>query len=438
MAPPLKFNKRIRSKLNPKDGSTGKLKAKEPVNLSDLLHDKDNSSIEVFKMYQKKNYLPHNQRISNFAWRIQNKKLMHQRYRQEHEQSSFPSSTSYADKVNDPNLDEFDYVAHIRMISQEEYGQTNSISLNATTTPLNMGNQFNSPDSNSNSLTSQNSSLFSNIKSVNTPSILANNNGSAFLKTDVAGNSGNNNGNNFLSTYINSLESSLKQDYAMDQSPPKSKAGNSPLNSSKKILQCTNCQTRTTPLWRKSNNGDLLCNACGLFYKLHGVLRPFNTLKQLSDRAFLNGNVNSFADLSKTDTSNGEVLNISPSAGGIDGSPNISKLVNNRGDLNSHSTSQSYYKGDKPGDINTNIFSNELSPINGKDGGNTDEIDKLLNMNLFQSETYTIGNHNHNNQKTLYDLQQPVLDNINGAESNNQYNNSWDWLDFGPTSLGGH
>lgn len=37
---------------------------------------------------------------------------------------------------------------------------------------------------------------------------------------------------------------------------------------------CTNCLTHSTPLWRISPEGQLLCNACGLFFKLHGVVRP--------------------------------------------------------------------------------------------------------------------------------------------------------------------
>lgn len=41
-------------------------------------------------------------------------------------------------------------------------------------------------------------------------------------------------------------------------------------------IKCNNCHTRTTPLWRKNHAGEMLCNACGLFYKLHGVLRPFS------------------------------------------------------------------------------------------------------------------------------------------------------------------
>lgn len=34
---------------------------------------------------------------------------------------------------------------------------------------------------------------------------------------------------------------------------------------------CANCQTTTTTLWRRNANGDPVCNACGLYYKLHNV-----------------------------------------------------------------------------------------------------------------------------------------------------------------------
>ena len=34
---------------------------------------------------------------------------------------------------------------------------------------------------------------------------------------------------------------------------------------------CANCGTTTTTLWRRNPNGDPVCNACGLYYKLHNV-----------------------------------------------------------------------------------------------------------------------------------------------------------------------
>lgn len=39
-------------------------------------------------------------------------------------------------------------------------------------------------------------------------------------------------------------------------------------------LSCSNCHTTTTSLWRRNNLGEPVCNACGLYFKLHGVNRP--------------------------------------------------------------------------------------------------------------------------------------------------------------------
>ncbi|XP_025106194.1 transcription factor GATA-3-like isoform X2 [Pomacea canaliculata] len=42
---------------------------------------------------------------------------------------------------------------------------------------------------------------------------------------------------------------------------------------------CANCGTTTTTLWRRNPNGDPVCNACGLYYKLHNVNRPLTMKK---------------------------------------------------------------------------------------------------------------------------------------------------------------
>merc|ERR1711953_156066 len=43
--------------------------------------------------------------------------------------------------------------------------------------------------------------------------------------------------------------------------------------------RCTNCQTSKTSLWRRDNQGCPVCNACGLYFKMHGHQRPANMRK---------------------------------------------------------------------------------------------------------------------------------------------------------------
>lgn len=47
---------------------------------------------------------------------------------------------------------------------------------------------------------------------------------------------------------------------------------------------CTNCQATTTPLWRRDAAGKTICNACGLYYKLHHVHRPATMMRTVIKR----------------------------------------------------------------------------------------------------------------------------------------------------------
>ncbi|XP_043103496.1 trans-acting T-cell-specific transcription factor GATA-3 [Puntigrus tetrazona] len=44
--------------------------------------------------------------------------------------------------------------------------------------------------------------------------------------------------------------------------------------------ECANCQTSTTTLWRRNAGGEPVCNACGLYFKLHNVNRPLTMKKE--------------------------------------------------------------------------------------------------------------------------------------------------------------
>jgi hypothetical protein len=48
--------------------------------------------------------------------------------------------------------------------------------------------------------------------------------------------------------------------------------------------RCFNCDTTTTPLWRRDDDGNNICNACGLYYKLHNVHRPLSMKRTVIHR----------------------------------------------------------------------------------------------------------------------------------------------------------
>ena len=51
------------------------------------------------------------------------------------------------------------------------------------------------------------------------------------------------------------------------------------LQQTKTPMVCSNCSTTTTTLWRRNVTGDPVCNACGLYFKLHKANRPISLRK---------------------------------------------------------------------------------------------------------------------------------------------------------------
>ena len=45
-------------------------------------------------------------------------------------------------------------------------------------------------------------------------------------------------------------------------------------------ISCKNCGTSKTTLWRRNDKGDTICNACGLYFKLHKADRPLKMKKE--------------------------------------------------------------------------------------------------------------------------------------------------------------
>lgn len=390
-----------------------------PINKKDLIEDLDNASIEIFKMYQNKHYLPYNRRISNMAWRIQNRKAM-------------------ASKRKNPNVEDFDYVAHIRSISQQD--DFDPLDLGAHPQPQPQPQQ------------PQPQRQFSQSSPTQTPNVPYKTSPPESLKSNK----------NFLSSYINSLESSLKNDYKLGDidnfnvsnsnfqsiTPPKSigskKSPGEEINfsSNKKFLQCSNCQTKTTPLWRKSNNGDLLCNACGLFYKLYGVLRPLNSNGPTVPNPVKKPSVvqqpqpNQLAHPQHSNLYN-TLHGRSPNQHSFTGLNNTSITPNFKKDGQVSDTFPNFHDSEMLSqslpsfrndsvilNTNTNLF-NDLSSNPDMETDKDDELDRLLNMNLFQTDNYM----NQDSRKRKNEMI-----NIGDEIITDNMHDKWNWLDFGPTA----
>jgi hypothetical protein len=110
--------------------------------------------------------------------------------------------------------------------------------------------------------------------------------------------------------------------------------------------ECSNCRTRTTPLWRRNPQGQPLCNACGLFQKLHGDVRPLSLKTDvIRKRNRSSNNSNNTADSSRSHSRDNSILSsntlapLTPLSGGSQAIPIKKETTPGRSGPNSAASS---------------------------------------------------------------------------------------------------
>ena len=87
-----------------------------------------------------------------------------------------------------------------------------------------------------------------------------------------------------------SVDKEFKFNFSLLPTQPR-KSGKSVRLSADLLTKCVNCMTLKTSLWRKDDEGRPVCNACGLYYKLHGVKRPASWRRDVTSSRKRNKNL---------------------------------------------------------------------------------------------------------------------------------------------------
>ncbi|OMJ17564.1 Iron-sensing transcription factor 1 [Smittium culicis] len=145
--------------------------------------------------------------------------------------------------------------------AKNEHGQNQRVYNSCTTKPSFIDHErINSINSNNtrHKLYTVENPLSHDINNGNTinKSFLSENNEFKFIKTK------------FRNVFATSKHDMLKRDNSLSPSQPKK-------------IKCHNCCATTTPLWRRDRSGNSICNACGLYYKLHKATRPVSLNRKL-------------------------------------------------------------------------------------------------------------------------------------------------------------
>lgn len=246
-------------------------------------------NIDIWKLYSiGKESLPYKERILNLSWRLQNKSLKRKMIANEQDNISkdiiqnlkeFDKVASFDEYIN--NNDSFFNNQYLDDINEFNYYDNASVTTDNTMTLNNMSNNNNfiNDNDNSNSMFGNDDTFSSNLTTpmalpMTIPMDIPRTSSSIFDFVTMTPPTSISNDSISTSLPINiPINHSSSYTNIQLRKQPKQKRRKSSVNEK---MKCSNCGTSTTPLWRKDSNGNSLCNACGLFLKLHGVMRPLS------------------------------------------------------------------------------------------------------------------------------------------------------------------
>ena len=91
----------------------------------------------------------------------------------------------------------------------------------------------------------------------------------------------------------------LGSDYKLEL-PTKKKRNSPKLPSAPASMCCANCSTTETPVWRRDIMNRYVCNACGIYNRIHKINRPFNKFDDSEKSSKRKGKDKSSTDSSKS------------------------------------------------------------------------------------------------------------------------------------------
>ncbi|ORE02811.1 hypothetical protein BCV72DRAFT_244893 [Rhizopus microsporus var. microsporus] len=294
---------------------------------------KDPLATQVWRLYTKaKDNLPNGSRMENLTWRMMAMTLNHKKKKEDEEKVTTPpaaddttgllssSAPPYTMDYNNNNnqnnvlvagsMRAFHPTEHNlpkytplkRRVSNNDYATSNSITIPISSfdddDDSHEGDHYFSQSVPSNSYLMQNNQIRTLLPNSNS-SMPSSPIGDTTMFTTNGVNPGSLSFEELLNVYyhdssttVASSPSSYNSDDHTQQQQLSTSLKNKRTRKSdqqEQITRCSNCQTTTTPLWRRDPQGLPLCNACGLFYKLHGSVRPLSLKTDVIKKRNRNG-----------------------------------------------------------------------------------------------------------------------------------------------------